>query len=557
VTAAGQVLTLRNLELKGGATDQGTVAGNCTSGSGQGAAVCALGAVLLNNSTITQSYALNAGGGGMYVENGDLVAIRSVVTVNSIFNANAAEGGGGIYVKNGAVALLESLVAGNRTYGPFAAGGGILGWRRADHVQQHVVRQRHAGRLCTGGGAHVANGDIDILASTVSGNSTAFAATLSFGGGLSVVDGDMTINASTVTNNSAAAGGPYLNNGAAHRLDLYSTILAGNGIDNVLSVSGTVNASYSLFGDGAGEINGTNASNVFSNAPDLIGLNNNGCANPAGKPGIATAQCPRTHLPTARVRPSMPAHNPWGYATDQREHRVCADLRQPDGHRRHRERPRPARVFPARFHRRGVRPDGDDHGRAQAGFGGSGECRLRNQQRHGDRRQRLYDQLRDAQLGSRRRREQELHGAGHRRRDMGDFGDSEPDAEQPWRQRRAGPAGSAILTINDNDSGPGLLQFSAAAYSVGESGGLKTIAVQRVGGSNGVVMVDYATSNGTALAGSDYTTTSGTLMWGNGDSANKTFNVPIANDGAVKRRPQPHAVNHSSGALVGSRARRC
>ncbi|MBK8741933.1 MAG: hypothetical protein IPM02_21570 [Betaproteobacteria bacterium] len=76
-------------------------------------------------------------------------------------------------------------------------------------------------------------------------------------------------------------------------------------------------------------------------------------------------------------------------------------------------------------------------------------------------------------------------------------------------------------------------------HSVAENAGLMTIKVQRVGGSNGVVMVDYATSNGTATAGSDYTAKSGTLMWGNGDSANKTFNVPITNDAAVESATRP------------------
>ena len=52
----------------------------------------------------------------------------------------------------------------------------------------------------------------------------------------------------------------------------------------------------------------------------------------------------------------------------------------------------------------------------------------------------------------------------------------------------------------------------------------------RTGGSSGAVGVSYATSNGTATAGSDYTSTSGTLSWANGDTANKTFSVPILND---------------------------
>ncbi|MBK8741934.1 MAG: hypothetical protein IPM02_21575 [Betaproteobacteria bacterium] len=172
-----------------------------------GAAVCALGAVLLNNSTITQSYTLNAGGGGMYVENGDLVVIRSAVTVNSIFNAKAAEAAAGSTSRTAPWRCWRAWSPGTTTYGPFAAGGGIFrGWRSLIMSNSTLSENGTLDDFAPGGGAHVANGDIEILASTISGNSTAFAATLSFGGGLSVIDGDMTLNASTITDNHAAAG---------------------------------------------------------------------------------------------------------------------------------------------------------------------------------------------------------------------------------------------------------------------------------------------------------------------------------------------------------------
>ena len=45
-----------------------------------------------------------------------------------------------------------------------------------------------------------------------------------------------------------------------------------------------------------------------------------------------------------------------------------------------------------------------------------------------------------------------------------------------------------------------------------------------------MVTVNFATGNGTATAGADYTATSGTLSWVDGDTAVKTFAVPILND---------------------------
>src|SRR4051794_27511029 len=50
----------------------------------------------------------------------------------------------------------------------------------------------------------------------------------------------------------------------------------------------------------------------------------------------------------------------------------------------------------------------------------------------------------------------------------------------------------------------GSFSFSAPTYSVGESGPVATITVNRVGGSDGSVTVDVATSNGTAAAPADY-----------------------------------------------------
>ncbi|MDQ3813230.1 MAG: hypothetical protein M3347_04685, partial [Armatimonadota bacterium] len=76
----------------------------------------------------------------------------------------------------------------------------------------------------------------------------------------------------------------------------------------------------------------------------------------------------------------------------------------------------------------------------------------------------------------------------------------------------------------------GTLQFSSATYSVGESGPTVTITVTRTGGSKGAVGVRYATGNGTATQPADYTPVTARLNWADGDSANKTFTVPIVQD---------------------------
>jgi Ca2+-binding RTX toxin-like protein len=76
----------------------------------------------------------------------------------------------------------------------------------------------------------------------------------------------------------------------------------------------------------------------------------------------------------------------------------------------------------------------------------------------------------------------------------------------------------------------GVLQFSAATYQVNEGAGNATITVTRTGGSSGPVSVSYATSDGTATEGADYSFSQGVLSWGAGDSSNKSFQVSILND---------------------------
>ncbi|WP_195758347.1 S8 family serine peptidase [Kangiella sp. HZ709] len=92
-----------------------------------------------------------------------------------------------------------------------------------------------------------------------------------------------------------------------------------------------------------------------------------------------------------------------------------------------------------------------------------------------------------------------------------------------------GANGSAVITVNDDDS-PGTIQLSATSYSVNESAGTVTITLTRAGGSKGAASVDYATSDNTATAGSDYTSSSGTLTWADGVDSSSTFTINITED---------------------------
>ncbi len=71
--------------------------------------------------------------------------------------------------------------------------------------------------------------------------------------------------------------------------------------------------------------------------------------------------------------------------------------------------------------------------------------------------------------------------------------------------------------------------FTQTTFNVNEGTPQATITVKRVGTSTSNMSVKYATSNGSAQAGQDYTTTAGTLTFVSGQTE-ASFNVPLTND---------------------------
>jgi parallel beta-helix repeat protein len=80
---------------------------------------------------------------------------------------------------------------------------------------------------------------------------------------------------------------------------------------------------------------------------------------------------------------------------------------------------------------------------------------------------------------------------------------------------------------------PGSFAFSASNYSAAENAGAATITVTRTANTNVAASVSYATTNGTAAAGSDYTAASGTLSFAAGETS-KTFAVTLLNDAVTE-----------------------
>jgi uncharacterized delta-60 repeat protein len=91
---------------------------------------------------------------------------------------------------------------------------------------------------------------------------------------------------------------------------------------------------------------------------------------------------------------------------------------------------------------------------------------------------------------------------------------------------------NAVLRII-NPNFQGFLNFSATNYVTNLSAGSIQFTVQRTVGSLGTLDVQYATTNGTAVAGVDYIGATNTLHWNSGDVSSRTVTIPLINNGNV------------------------
>lgn len=108
------------------------------------------------------------------------------------------------------------------------------------------------------------------------------------------------------------------------------------------------------------------------------------------------------------------------------------------------------------------------------------------------------------------------------------------------------------LFVGHDSSPAGSIVVDQSSYSVDESVGNVSVTVRRIGGS-GAIDVSFRTALGTATAGTDFTSTSGTLSWADGDFSDRTIVVPILND----ELPEPAETvfvllsNPTGGAVLG------
>jgi hypothetical protein len=118
-----------------------------------------------------------------------------------------------------------------------------------------------------------------------------------------------------------------------------------------------------------------------------------------------------------------------------------------------------------------------------------------------------------------------------------------------------GTPASATLTITGNSEAAGMLQFIASDYSVSETGPVATVTVTRAKGTAGGVTVDYAASDGSGIAGTNYQPASGTLVFEDGD-VSQSFVVTVLDDQAKEGNKTVNLClsNPTGNAQLGTRA---
>ena len=107
------------------------------------------------------------------------------------------------------------------------------------------------------------------------------------------------------------------------------------------------------------------------------------------------------------------------------------------------------------------------------------------------------------------------------------------------------------LNILRNNLHPGVLSFSSPLYYTNENAVDAFINVVRTGGSDGNVTVKYKTVNGTALAGTDYSSATGTLSFSAGKT-NAVIIVPIINGTVAQADRYLYVQLYTPGGTAGS-----
>lgn len=102
-----------------------------------------------------------------------------------------------------------------------------------------------------------------------------------------------------------------------------------------------------------------------------------------------------------------------------------------------------------------------------------------------------------------------------------------PCAEETVLRDPTAPTCTDVFPAN----GVGVMRWRQVTYDVSEDAVGLTVVAERAGGSTGAATVAYATASGTATSGTEFTSTSGTFSWADGEFGKKSVVVPINSTG--------------------------
>jgi hypothetical protein len=466
-----------------------TISGNTSGDEGGGIYIEDTGGpMLIENSVITGNQAGGSGGGIYFYDPDDDITIRDT-TISG--NTSTGGAGGGIYLysfDSGALTIEASTVSGNTAL----AGGGLFLYS-VDHgglIENSTISGNQA--VAEGGGIYLYNlysGGFSLNFVTIANNTAGGS-----GGGLFLVDTALSINNSILADNTAAADADLAGDTAT--FDLRYTLVEAATSANVNDITG----------------------NVLGTDPQLGALANNGGPTQTQRPALTSpvvnAADPAIVSPLTDQR-----GQPRSYPTiaDMGALELVGGVIQFNPTTDSVAENAGSKIMTVV---RDVGPDPatvdytTNSGTATAGSDYTTTSGTLNFAA-GDLSENISVPILD---------------------------DAVIEPSEQFTLTLSNPSGDATLgagnpaTVTITDFEPGQFVFGSATYSTGETSGMVTVTVNRINGSNGAASVKYTTAAGTATpgAGNDYTTTSGTLNWADGDTTSRTFDVPILDDSAAE-----------------------
>jgi hypothetical protein len=200
--------------------------------------------ITLTNSTVSNNTA-NGGGGGIQSYKGDVTLTDSIISGNTT-NGN----GGGVFADEGEVTLTNSTISGNES--KYGNGGGIFS---ADGNVTMTDSTVFTNTAYYGAGISTQNSNVSLYGSTISNNTSSYN-----GGAIQTSDGNIGLIESTISGNNAGSdgGGIHTFNGDVSLID--STIsgndTARGGGGGIFSYSGGVSLTNSTISGNTAVVSG-------------------------------------------------------------------------------------------------------------------------------------------------------------------------------------------------------------------------------------------------------------------------------------------------------------